>query len=362
MSRWRSSMVLLGICVVAVLIGALRLATQPAEQPPGSSLSSTADGALALYTWMSDLGVRTERLNTRRIDPAVGAVVMLQPPTVVDSTARAALNAVADGGGTLVLSGDSLQWLLAARAYGVTVDTASPTSHAVTPDGLSLPISVRFRLHADAATPILLADDGQWLGLEMPYRNGRLIVIGSALPLTNTGLSDPSTARFVYRTMVAPLVGQTVAFDEFERSPALTGDSPSSVNQLLFQTSAGLAIVYAALLTFFFLLLAGRRLGPALAEYSAAEARRTMYEHIQMLADLYRRAGQLQAVRAAFGRHYARSLARGTVSNRHATEFAEALRHLESARTEAELVSAVATIGAIEHEGLSSPSARAVSR
>jgi uncharacterized protein DUF4350 len=343
-SRLRSSMVLLGICVVAVVIGAIRLATQPAEQPPGSSLSSAADGALALYTWMSEMGVQTERVSTRSFDAAVGAVIIVQPPTVLDSAARGAFNAVADRGGTIVLSGDSVQWLLAARNFGVTVDTASPTSRAVTPDGLSFPIGDRFRLHADAATPILLADDGQWLGLEMPYRQGRLILISSSIPLSNTGLSDPSIARFVYRTVVAPLAGQTVAFDEFERAPALTGASPSSINQLLFQTSGGLAIVYAALLTFAFLLLAGRRLGPALAEPSAAESRRTMYEHIQMLADLYRRAGQLHAMRESFSRHYARRLARGAVNNRHAAKFAEALHRIESARTQAELVSAVADV------------------
>ena len=343
-SRWRTSMVLLGICVVAVLIGALRLATQPVEQPPGSSLSTAADGALALYTWMADLGVRTERVNTRPIDATAGAVIIVQPATVLDSAARGGFNAVADRGGTIVLSGDSLQWLLAARGFGLTVDGTSPSSHSVTPDGLSLPVGGRFHLSADRAEPLLLADDGSWLALQMPYRQGHLIVIGSAFPLTNAGLTDSSTARFVYRTIVAPLVGQTVAFDEFERAPSLTGASPSSINELLFQTSWGLAIVYAAPLTFVFLFLSGRRLGPALAETSAAESPRTMYEHIQMLADLYRRAGQLEAVRGAFSRHYARRLARGAVSTRHAADFAEALQRVESARTEADLVSAVKDI------------------
>ena len=37
--------------------------------------------------------------------------------------------------------------------------------------------------------------------------------------------------------------------------------------------------------------------------WSPPEIRRTMYEHVQMLANLYRRAGQFSTVRAAFGRH-----------------------------------------------------------
>ena len=49
---------------------------------------------------------------------------------------------------------------------------------------------------------------GDWLGLRMPYRQGTLIVIGSATPLSNEGLSDPATARFVFRTLVGPAQGQ----------------------------------------------------------------------------------------------------------------------------------------------------------
>ena len=50
MTRVRSSMVLLGICVAALLIGALRLATERTPLPAGSSYSAQPDGALALYT------------------------------------------------------------------------------------------------------------------------------------------------------------------------------------------------------------------------------------------------------------------------------------------------------------------------
>jgi hypothetical protein len=104
-----------------------------------------------------------------------------------------------------------------------------------------------------------------------------------------------------------------------------------SVNQLLFQTAPGLAIVYAALLTFAFLFFANRRLGPPLAERSASAAPRTMYEHVQMLANLYRGAGQLGVVRNVFTRHYARYSADG-------------LDRIQSARTEADLISAVTAI------------------
>ena len=69
-----------------------------------------------------------------------------------------------------------------------------------------------------------------------------------------------------------------------------------------------------------------------------------MYEHVQMLANLYRRAGQFSTVRAAFGRHVSRELARGGgASPKRAAMLAEALARIETARTEADLIAAVAS-------------------
>jgi len=69
-----------------------------------------------------------------------------------------------------------------------------------------------------------------------------------------------------------------------------------------------------------------------------------MYEHVQMLANLCRRAGQLATVRTAFGRHMSRELARaGGGSPKRSAMLAEALARIETARTEADLIAAVAS-------------------
>jgi uncharacterized protein DUF4350 len=331
-------MVLLGICIVAVLIGALRLASQQQQQPIGSSVSAAPDGALAVYAWLGDIGAHPSRLTSRAIEPDVTSVVIVQPPTLPDAAAVQALNAVADGGGTLVLAGDSLQWLVTARSLGVTVVAASPSQRTLTPDGLELPIKPGFRLRAEGAQPLLVSDDGGLVGLRRAYRAGTLIVVASAAPLTNAGLRDDPTARFVYRNIVAPLQGQSVAFDEYQRLPETTASGPTTLNQLLFQTAAGMALIYVGLLIFAYLFLTGRRLGPALAQPSAADSQRTMYEHVQMLANLYHRAGQLNVAREAFIRHYSRLHARGAPAD------ADALTRVAAARTEAELISALADL------------------
>jgi hypothetical protein len=340
-------MLLLGIAVAAILIGALRLLTEQAAPPPGSSSSAQPDGALALYTWVGDVGGQTQRLDGAAIDPSVGTVVILDPPAIVEGATRDALDAFADRGGTIVLAGNSLQWLVSARTLGVAAEPATgQSSTATTPDGLNLPFTSRYRLTSSAADaePVLVRDDGEWVGLKMPYRQGNLIVIASPEPFTNAGLSDDSTARFVFRQVVSPAAttGQTVAFDEIGRSgPEST---VPNLEQLVFQTPTGRAVLYAAILTFVFLVLTGRRLGPPVYLRSAAESPRTMYEHVQMLANLYRRAGQLSVVRQTLSRHYARGLARGAMDPGHTAALAAALARVDAARTESDLIGAVAAI------------------
>jgi hypothetical protein len=344
MRRWRSSVLLLAISMLAVVIGFLRVITQPTPLPPGSSYSAQPDGALALYSWLSAAGAQPLRLTSLSTDTLPSSVLLVEPTSVVDSPTRQFLNNVADNHGTVVLAGESVQWLVLARQLGVTAEPrASPSTSVITPDGLTLPFTTRFRISADGAQPLLVEDDGTWAGLRVPYRQGTLIVIASAGPFTNAGLANPETARFVFRDVVAPAAGQAIAFDEIERPfGGVAAPGPPTANELLFQTPPGWALVYIALLTFTFLLLTGRRLGPALVARSAADSQRTMYEHVQMLADLYHRAGQLAAARSAFSRHYARQQPRATDP----AMFAEALAQLNAARTEQELIKAVTSVEA----------------
>jgi hypothetical protein len=349
MSRARSSIVLLGICVVALLIGTLRVATDRPPLPTGSSYSTQPDGAQGLYDWAATIGASSSRLQDQLLPDGQTAatLLVLQPETMLGSTVQDAFDTVPRQGGTLVVAGDSLPWLLYARKLGITVEPIrNGADSAVTPDGaLTLAMISRYRLHADGATPLLIAPSGDWVALRMPYQQGSLVVIATPQPLTNAALRDPATARFVYREVLSPAIGQPFIVDEAHHSfaPRLAGGS-ATVNQLLFETSPGRAVIFAAVLTFVYVLLSGRRLGPALPARPPTETRRTMYEHVQMLANLYRRAGQFAVVRQAFSRQFARSIARGASgSPKRTAALALALTRVEAARTESELVAAVAS-------------------
>src|SRR5262249_41504129 len=132
-SRWRSSMLLLGICVVAILIGVLRLLTTQTPPPASSSLSAEPEGSLALYTWLADLGASTQRLRDTNVDQSTNTLLVLEPESLIDGPTKRAFDAVADHGGTLVVAGDSLQWLVYARQLGVTVNPAPQTTSLTTP-------------------------------------------------------------------------------------------------------------------------------------------------------------------------------------------------------------------------------------
>jgi hypothetical protein len=338
-------MILLAICVGAVLIGALRMVTARPSLPAGSSYSTQPDGAMGLYLWAQSLGTQTARVGRSTSDSASRALVVLQPETPVNPQARAAFDAVPEHGGTLVLAGDSLAWVVYARTLGVTAEPVEPElSEVATPDGLRFRLASRYRLRAPGAEPLLVRDNGDWAGLRLPYKQGALIVLASPGPLTNAGLRDDQAARFVFRQILMPAQGGTLGFDEVDHSYTPAASDPNTLGTLVFATSGGRAVVYAGLVLFMYLLLSGRRLGPALVPRPSTEADRTMFEHVQMLANLYRRAGQTAVVKDAFARRYARSQARATPGSKRAAAFAEARARVQAARSESELVAAVAAV------------------
>src|SRR5207302_4141185 len=111
---------------------------------------------------------------------------------------------------------------------------------AYTPDqALSVSVTARYRLRADGATPLLVAPNGDWVALRMPYRQGSLVVLATPQPLANSGLdaTDGQTARFVFREILPQAAaGGSVAFDEVHHSFAPPTAAPTTMNQLLFKT------------------------------------------------------------------------------------------------------------------------------
>jgi Domain of unknown function (DUF4350) len=341
MTRLRSSLILLMLCVGALLASWLQLTRDSARRPLGSSYSYQADGAAALFLWSEALGGSPRRLSdsTWPSDQVPRTLIVLQPETPLVRADRDAFDEVARNGGTLVLAGDSAALQLYARELGVAFEPTRITSSAVA-QGDALAVHSRYRLRTGDGSALMSAPNGDVLALRRPYLGGALIVVASPEPFTNSALRDQDMARFVFRNVLAG--AHATAFDEVHHSYAPpSAAEPATLQDLLFDTPPGRAVLYAAALTFGFLLLAGRRLGPPLAERSPTEMRRTMYEHVHMLASLYRRAGQFATLRGAFVRHYQRRAASTVLAPERASLLDAALRRVHHARSETELIAAV---------------------
>lgn len=352
--------ILLGLLLLAAVLA--WLGSQPAadELPTGSSLSSERDGARALYLWAEELGRDVARLHEPRLpsgDPP-DTLMVIQPVLPVGLAARELFDEVPRQGGTLIVAGDSPATLAYLSALGLRVEPTTIQTRAIVPDSpISFDTLARARLRADDGVPLLLAPGGDVLAVRTRHQDGWLVALVTPGPLTNAALRQPGAARFVLEQVLGgPSASGLVAFDEAHYPASggpegLASDAPG-LSQLVLRADGGRALVYAALVTFAFLWLAGRRLGPPVPATEASVAGRSMYEHVQALAGLYRRTRQLEDARQGFGHWYRRALTRaagqvpGTLGNGQPTaspaeRLASAVQQIERATSERELIVAV---------------------
>lgn len=320
---------LLLVCAGALVLAWFR-ARGASDYPLGSTRSTAPDGAGALFLWAEALGRRPQRIARLADLPptAPDMVLVLQPLVPIDAEGRRALDAVVARGGTLIVAGDTPAMRSYWETLGVDAEQTPRRQRATRPEeDETVVMTSRLRLESRVleiqglegreTTPLLVAPNGDVLALRKAYRGGSVVAVASAVPFTNDGLRDTETARFVrdivFRSSPEPgEPGDTVAFDETHYVLQESGgQTVQTFGGLLRQTAAGRAVLYAGLVTFAFLLLAGRRLGPPLAPAAPTAPSRTMAEQVQALAGLYRRAGQLGSLQGHFAARARRELAPG---------------------------------------------------
>jgi hypothetical protein len=346
--RLQAPAILLGLLAVFSAIAWLRYRPSQPNYPAGSSLSTQPDGTRALLLWMQATGLHASSSQPASGIPAAppDELLIVDPllPLPGDS---ARLDAVADRGGTIVLAaGRGPAGSSFFSALGVSADSGSLQAKGVEPGSEdSVPMNARLTLRAPNATPLLTAADGSWLALRMPFRQGTVIALASSLPLTNQGLRDADTARFVYQQVLATAPSQaSMVFDEtYHQLPqvGVGGFDLEGVLVFALRTPAGAAILYGCLIVLFYVALAGRRLGPPLPA-AQPEANRTLYEQVQAVAGLYRRARRSAAVREHFSRRARRMAASALGSVDDAPpEVTAGLASIDAAASEGALATAV---------------------
>lgn len=289
--------------VAVAAIAALVVTTTGPESAQSRSASVYDDGpggAGALRRYLEVMGARTVTIEGGTFDPGDARVVfILGPSEVISDADTARLRDFVRAGGTLVLATEfGLFERPLLDAYGMRVTgIAAPGTHRLDsvafadPPARALTIDRGVALGVGASADVLATDDGAVLAGAVRDGSGIFVAIGSLSPFLASGLGNADNARVVLALARPALAAGTIAFDEYHHGVHPTSD----VLVLLQETWPGRALVFAAVATFLYLALSGRRLGPPLP--LDVRPARSSLEYVRGFAGLVRRSGRGEIAR-----------------------------------------------------------------
>jgi hypothetical protein len=322
--RTRRDILLIGgLFLILILFVVFGPASQPTQQPGGpKSHSSGQGGALALYTWLEQIGYRPERLEFRdyALDGDVDLLMILGPTNeITPDQARHTLEWV-QGGGTLVLateqsalfgSGnallDQLDVELAVYTPTTVIEHATPLQPALDSPPVTRPLvqASRILLPRRADYTALLGASDALVSLGVRHGQGYVYLFSTVYPFTNDGLADEQNARLVLNALRRVPAGGRVLFDEYHhgyiRPP--TAATPITGNPI------GWTGLYVAMAVGMYLLLSGRRFGRPVPLAEEVQ-RRTSAEYVESMADLFQRGGKTAYIGAHYHTQFKRQVAR----------------------------------------------------
>lgn len=313
----RELLIVLGLFVLLALFVAFGPAQ--ADNSPGQSgvsHSSGTQGALALYSWLDDLGYAVERLEYQafELDEAGELLFLLAPSEPVSAAEADAILAWVEAGGTLVLAesrpgGGAANTLLRRLDMRLEEPGAGWLGDVpVIQPALGQPPLSRIRANTttrivpgsdDVAVLAAVGSDAVLVGQQ---RGAGYVYLSSTLaPFSNAGLRDADNAAVVLNLLRRVQPGARVLFDEihhgFVSEPSLRG--------LLLSNPWGWAAIYAMLVGVAYVAASGRRFGRPVP-LREETVRRSSAEYLESMAGLLRR-GRKQAF---IGQHYRAALKR----------------------------------------------------
>ncbi len=345
--RSRANAIIAGLALaVLVVVGGAVAATPPTPPTPYDSASAAPTGTLALYRWLQALGYTPRRLTSSPLQTGgLGVMVVLEPQdNFSPAEADAALRWVRAGGALVLLEDENGGDTMLMGKLGLTVQpldnalnatTTSETAYGAAPvqpllahpplRGLDTTVSAAItgtdpgvitvlgngglrrpgaRATArvappDPATPVLVYE-----------RLGRGRVYAGSTPsvLTNGRIAAADNRRLVPNLLAGLPAGAAVGLDDYHLVPHTAAQQqPLTLNDALYGTAWGRALLYALALVFLYIALTGRRLGRALRPIP--ERGRSLAEYVVSMAAIFRRAGLRTNVLALWQDDLRRSLA-----------------------------------------------------
>ncbi|MFN8492674.1 MAG: DUF4350 domain-containing protein [Caldilineaceae bacterium] len=314
----------LSLLLLLLLVVFAALFSGQKEARPYDLDSAGADGLRALRLWLGKMGYTVERTGGQAFAlPEQVALLFVYPNQEPYSESEATtLSKWVANGHTLVLIGPDSQDEALVNAFGVASQFDSQFTNTASQQQPLLP---------EANTTVnTLSDLSTFLNVEqapraIPFlatRNktvkiavqqvGRGVVWHLSLDflLTNEQLRDKNVAALMPALLRNVPDHGALLFDTYHLyGPDLNGNLGKQITTLqewLYRTPFGWAILFAFAAALLYLFLQGRRLGPALPTVTAAR-RREAAEYVMAMATLYRRAQQREAV----AQHHKQRLKRG---------------------------------------------------
>lgn len=324
-TRLRSLATPLAITVlVAILLLATLLTTPPPEPIPYDLDASHPTGLLGLRLWLTELGYDVQRTGGLRFElPAATDMLFVYPNQLSYNAAEAAmLRAWVEQGGTLVLVGPAGEDRELIAAFGVRVASELsyeneqvqvqpllPEGRRVYPrewfaPGVTLDLS-----DAPQAVPVLALADGdsdRVTLIEHAVRKPVVAVqsvgegvvwhLAPGVDLTNLNLAEYQQGELLPALLRTTPAGGKIVFDAYHLFGfSRVGEQIATLQDWLYRTPTGWAMLFTLLVTGGFLLLEGRRLGPPLVTATQTRGREAA-EYVRAMANLHRRAGEHMAM------------------------------------------------------------------
>lgn len=282
----------LGLVVgLAVLVD--RYAAPGSAGPTLSVHSSLPNGARALSLWVADLGYETESLEYRpfAVDPEAQALFIMAPTRDMTEAQAAETIAWVERGGTLVLVAGRQGPLLDRLGVKVGSQGAAGKAIPLQPVFLSPPLREVEVTTVSALSfsrpewvPLLGMENGnEVIAGVARLGSGRAFVLTAEHPLSNEGLARADNWALAHYFLRGVPAGALVLFDEYHHGLTEHG----TLNKMLFSEPWGWAVLYTGALLFAYVVLSGRRFGPARMPEGAG-SRRSRSEYVATVAALLR--------------------------------------------------------------------------
>jgi hypothetical protein len=304
----RDSWLGLGLFLLLMVVTVVAAIQQMGSEgmPRLSSLSSSSDGARALWLWLDELDypVSQEALSNFQPPPDTRLIFLLEPSYGITEEEWEVLDTWVEAGGTLILAGEDLLTVRAIRHYDFDLDYSAGLAQSLTtqtplwlsPPGGPAYLQAHAHLQSERDDFVThLADEKGPVILSFEQGQGRVILSATPFPFSNAGLKEAGNPALVLNLVSMVEQPGLIWFDEWHHGLRATRTEVIGPTDWLRYTPSGRSFLYVATIIFIAIVLRGRHFGRPVP-LPQDTSRRAPLEYIAAIANLNRRARHRSAV------------------------------------------------------------------